>query len=142
MRDDMVEAGESVRRSVRQRIYEVAKFKAEREKELDHTTTPEKIAQEYGKHAQFSRKTENVTKGFVDAAATLYKRLLSLPAAREVLEWCDTNLLARDNPFESVWVLQAVVDRAQTPETISYVMAALLDHWRMQYSDVGHVCYQ
>ena len=45
LREDLVEAGESVRRSVRQRIYEVARFKAEREKELDHTITPEKIAQ-------------------------------------------------------------------------------------------------
>ena len=44
LREDLVEAGESVRRSVRQRIYEVARFKAEREKELGHEVTPEKIA--------------------------------------------------------------------------------------------------
>ena len=109
-----------------------------KEKELDHTTTPEKIAQSYGKQAQFSSKTEKVVKGFVGASATIYKRLLSLPAARAVLEWCATIMLTRDNPFESVCELQAVVDRAQTPETISYVMAALLDHWMMQYIDVGH----
>ena len=139
LREDLVEAGESVRRSVRQRIYEVARFKAEREKELGHEVTPEKIAQEYAKQVKFSRATEKVTKGFVDAAITIYKRLLSLPAAREVLEWCDTHLLGtRDNPFESAWVLQAIIDRAKTPDTISYVMETLLDHWRMNYIDAGH----
>ena len=91
---------------------------------------------------KFSRATEKVTKGFVDAAITIYKRLLSLPAARAVLEWCDTQLLGRDNPFESVWVLQAIVDRAKTSDTISYVMEALLDHWRMNYIDAGHFCHQ
>ena len=36
-------------------------------------------------------------------------------------------------------MLQAIVDRAKTPDTISYVMEALLDHWRMHYIDAGHL---
>ena len=44
MREDMVESGETVTRTVRQRIYDVAGFKLDKEKEAGQKITPEKIA--------------------------------------------------------------------------------------------------
>ena len=37
-----------------------------------------------------------------------------------------------------MWALQAVIDRAQTPSNISFVMAALVDHYRMNIINAGH----
>ena len=44
LREEMVESGETVTRTVRQRIYDVAGFKLDKEKEAGQKITPEKIA--------------------------------------------------------------------------------------------------
>eukprot|EP00974_Lingulodinium_polyedra_P062458 6030254-Lingulodinium_polyedra.AAC.1 len=59
----MAEAGESVRRSVRQRIYEVARCKAEKDKELGHHIVPERITVEYAKEMQYARKRRGSPRG-------------------------------------------------------------------------------
>ena len=87
---------------------------------------------------KYAKSTEKVTAGFVEAAMTIYTRVFPQPAAVSALEWCDTNLPGPKNPFSSVWALQAVIDRAQTPSNIDFVMTALADHYRMNIINAGH----
>ena len=41
------------------------------------------------------------------------------------------------HPFTSVYSLQAVIDRAQSPQRISFSMEGLLDAYRMQFINIG-----
>ena len=56
-----------------------------------------------------------------------------------LLQWCDEQYLeAAQHPFGSIYALQAVVDRAQTSQLITWGLTLLVDHYRMEYIDLGH----
>lgn len=124
--------------TVRQWVYDVIGFKADKEAELKHPVGSERIHQIYEKEMPFWAKTsERISAAFVDSAVTIYKRVFSLPAALEAIVWCDENLASNVNPFQSIYVLQSIVDRAQTPERIAWAIPGLLDHYRMELIDKG-----
>ena len=137
LRQEAIEHGEVVKLSVRQWIYDVVGFKADKEVEMGKALGSGRVAQFYEEHMKYATGTEKVSTAFVDSAMTIDKRILSLPAAREALEWCDMNFMDKKNPFYSIYVLQAVVDRAQTAKQIAWSMQGLVDHLRMEYIDLG-----
>ncbi|CAK9001222.1 Uncharacterized protein SCF082_LOCUS6841 [Durusdinium trenchii] len=55
---------------------------------------------------------------------------------QEVLEWCDQNWLS-SNAWKSVYALQALIDRAGTPELIAWSLEGMVDGVRMSFIDAG-----
>ena len=53
-----------------------------------------------------------------------------------MLEWCDQNWLS-SSVWKSVYTLQALIDRANTPEMISWSLEGLVDGVRMSFLDAG-----
>ena len=64
--------------------------------------------------------------GFIDSAITVYNRVFSIAAASAAIQWCDENLSSTQNPFTSIWTLQAIIDRAKTPERIEWGVQSLV----------------
>lgn len=132
LRESMVEKGETLKRTVRQRIFDVAGFKIEKEK-TDGNLSSEKVASMYAKHLKLARSSEPISKAFVDCAVTIHKRILADDANAELLAWCDNHFTPAQHPFHSIYILQCVCDKCSTAAKIGFVMAGIVDHVRMGY---------
>ena len=111
LREQAIENGEVVHRSTRQRIYDVAGFKIEQERIHNREFSAAYVADLYNKRVKRAKSTECLSNSFVDTAITVYKRIFSLEAAKKVLKWVDENFFGYKNPFDSVSVFQAVVNK-------------------------------
>ena len=85
----------------------------------------------------YAAGTEHVSKSFVDSAITAHKRALSLPTANKWLQRCEENLFTANPWGKSIYVLQALVDRAQTPTRITWSTWGLTDLFRMELVNAG-----
>ena len=137
LREELVDIGESVKLTVRQRILDVAGFKIEKMALMNTNFSSEKTAKLYNANLVLARSTEPVSTTFVDSAMTIYRRALSDPAKAEVLALCDHLFLDKDHPFNSIYTLQGIIDRAQTPQKILSTLIWLVDHYRMNYIDLS-----
>ena len=137
LREEAVESGLVVTMTTRQRIYDVYGFKVDKETAMGVSVSSEKVAAFYSEQMKYAKNSERVSKTFVDSAITISKRVLGLDSARLVLDWCDEYYMDR-NPFSSVHCLQALVHRAQTPNNIAFAVEGMIDHYRMEFLDVGH----
>ena len=142
LRESLVDAGDCAKRSVRQRIMDVAGFKKDLEKSTNCNFSSSKLAALWAKNVKMARSSEPVSDSFIDSAVTLDRRLMSIGECTEVLTWCDEHLMGPShsntaNPFTSVYMLQAVVDRGQTPQRIAFGMQGLLDAYRMKFINIG-----
>lgn len=135
IREEMVEKGLSVQMSLRQRIYEIAGFH-EQKKKTEANLGSKKLAGLYTQHLKLASNQEKISESFIDSALTIHRRLLSLPKCQEVLEWCDQNWLS-SNAWKSVYALQALIDRAGTPELIAWSLEGMVDGVRMSFIDAG-----
>ena len=122
---------------MRQRVLDVAGFKLEKQASQNTNFTSEKAAKLYNSNVVLARSTDPVSAAFVDAAMTVYKRILSDPAKAEIITLCDDMFLDAQHPFISVWTLQSIIDRAQTPQKILTALTWLVDHYRMNFIDLG-----
>ena len=137
LREEMVDKGESVKRTVVQRIYDIAGFKIDKEEELKVVLSSEKIATMYKTKMKFARSSEPVSDSFVDTAITTYKRILGNPVNQEILSYCDEHFVGTNHPFNSIYALQAVCDRASTAIRISFALEGLVDHYLMEFINLG-----
>ena len=135
IREEQVEKGLAVQMSLRQRIYDIAGF-AEAKKTTDGIVGSKKLAALYCAQVKLASNQEKMSESFVDSALTIYNRVLSQDACCKVLEQCDAQLLDK-SPWKSIYALQALVDRANTPEMISWCLQGLVDGWRMGHLDPG-----
>ena len=136
IRQECIEHGEVAQLSVRQWIYDVVGFKDSKEKELQKTLSALAVAKMFEDRMKYARSSERIKDSFVDSAVTIFKRVLSVQAANHWLEWCEQNLMEK-SPWKSVYALQALVDRAQTTDRITWALWGLTDYWRMEYLDLG-----
>jgi hypothetical protein len=138
LREAMIDVGDSVKQTVRQRAMDVAGFKVEEETKQQRQISSADVAAMYASHLTLARSSERVSNSFVDCSITIDQRILSTESA-DLLEWCDENYLdaTPTHPFTSIYVLQAVCDRGQTPPRISWAMSLLVDHYRMEFIDIG-----
>lgn len=132
-----MDIGESVKLTVRQRVLDVAGFKLEKQALQNTNFSSEKAAKLYNANVVLARSSDPVSPAFVDAAMTVYKRILSDPAKAEILAICDDVFLDADHPFNSIWTLQSIIDRAQSPVKILIALTWLVDHYRMNYIDLS-----
>jgi hypothetical protein len=138
LREELVDIGESVKLSVRQRVMDVAIFKLEREAETKAILSAEKLAKLYETNMKLARSTEPLSSSFIDSAVTVYRRILCVEENQALLAWCDEFFLGiKKHPLISIYSLQALIDRAQTPEKIAFGLEMLVDHYLMEYIDLG-----
>lgn len=133
LREKAVELGQSVRLSLRQRIFDVAGFKQTKEASLGTTLPYKKVAQMYAQHVKLASGTEDVSETFVDCACGIYRRIFSVPQCQKILEAADVTLLASNPWNKSIYSLQGLLDRAQTTENIAYALDGLLDGFAMGF---------
>ena len=119
--------------SVRQWIYDVVGFKISKRNDLGRELGSAQVAKYYHEKMKYARGTEGVSASFVDSALTVYKRVLSNPAACGWLEWCDEHLMEKSPWSKSIYALQALVDRAQTTARITWAICGLTDLYRMDW---------
>ncbi|CAE7679450.1 unnamed protein product [Symbiodinium sp. CCMP2592] len=136
LREEMVERGITVRLSVRQRIYDVAGFKASKEAALKTTLGAAAVASAYQKHLKASAGSEIISESFVDSAITVHDRLLSIPACSVLLEELDAQYL-KGNPLSSIYAFQAIIDKAQTPKHITWAVEGMIDGFRKGFVEPG-----
>ena len=134
LREEAVEHGLTVRLSTVQRIYDIAGFKAAKDSVAGANLGADKIAALYEKHLKQAKGAETINKTFVDIAITVHKRLLSLDSCRQILAACDVEFIT-DNPWKSIYALQALVDRASSAGLIQWSLEGLMDGWRMKFLD-------
>ena len=136
IRQECTEHGEVAQMSVRQWIYDVVGFKDSKEKELQKTMSAATVSKMYDDHMKYARGTERIKESFVDCAITIFNRVLNVPAANRWLGWCEEHLIAK-SPWKSIYALQALVDRARTEDRVIWGLWGLVDHFRMEYIDLG-----
>ena len=136
IREDLVEKGLSVQMTLRQRIFDIAGF-YETKKKTESNLGTKKLANLYSQHLKLSSGQEKISESFVDCALTIHRRLLSLPKCHEVLEWCDQNW-HNGGAWKSIYALQALCDRAGTPEMIEWSLEGMVDGIRMGFLDAGN----
>ena len=136
LRQRAIKHGDNAKVTTRQWIYHIMGFKLDRQAETKREMGAHAIHQAYKSSVKFwARTSEDITVSFVDTAITTYNRVFSLPAAKDAIMWCDENLSSLENPFQSVYVFQAIIDRAKTPEKIGWAVQGLVDHLRMGLID-------
>ena len=113
VREELVDIGETVKRTVTQRVQDIAGLKQEKEDETGKIYSAEAIAKLYMSKMTLARSSEAISVAFVDCAITISKRILSLPENQLQLDWCDEHFVGRDksHPFASIYALQALIDR-------------------------------
>ena len=135
IREEMVEKGLAVQMTLRQRIFDIAGFHEAKSK-TETNLGSKKLAGLYSAHLKLASSQERISESFVDSALTIHRRLLSQPACQQVLEWCDQNWLSV-SPWKSIYALQALIDRAGTPEMIAWALPGMVDGVRMSFLDAG-----
>ena len=142
LREELVDIGETVRRSTTQRIHDIVGFKMEKEAEKHETWNAFKVAKQYKVYVKLARSSEEISQTFVENAITIHKRLLSVRRNQELLDWCDEyyagSASERSHPFPTINSLLSLCERAHTPAKITWSLELMLDHYRMEYIDLGH----
>ena len=145
LRQSDIEKGNTVKKTVRQWIYDVTGFKDQQEKISGSTMSLQQIAKKYKTNMKYARNTEMVSESFVDSAVTIDRRILSHPDCRESLEFLDNYCLSSDlaHPFASIYSLQAVCDRCPEKKypgskQIALVLAHLVDNYLNGNINMSH----
>lgn len=98
--------------------------------------TAARLAAAFSKGVRLASTSEPMSPAFVDAALTIEARVLCSEAARSAVNFLeDTYGIA--GPFNSVYKLQAVVNRCKTTTAIEWTMSSLVDSLRMGFLEVG-----
>ena len=135
LRQRAIEQGDNAKVTTRQWIYDIMGFKMDKQAETKREIGANAIHQAYKNCKFWARTSEEITVSFVDTAITTFSRVFSLPAAKDAIVWCDETLSSLENPFQSIYVFQAIIDRAKTPEKIGWAVQGLVDHLRMGLID-------
>ena len=110
------------------RIYELIYYKKKLQETIKGKVTPKVLAKEFNDHIQIAVSAEKVTDNVCDMAMTVHDRALSLPGVKEVLRDQDDEL-RHDSVFNSMSKMQAIIEKAKTPELIIWSFR-LMAAWR------------
>lgn len=137
LRQEAIEMGDVAQLSTRQWIYDVVGYKAFKEKELNKTLGSAQVATFYAQKMHYAKSSDQISHAFVDSALTVFRRVLCQPIARRWLEWCEENMMGQSPWAKSIYAMQALVDRAQTPHRIGWAVWGLTDLYRMELINLG-----
>lgn len=130
--------GHAVGRSALQRVYDILRVKYEMEQASGGKATSAKVADQFAGNLKLSKHSEPVATSTVDCALTLGARVLGNPRAMVSISWCEESYGLK-SPWNSIYKLQEVVSRAQSPEAIDWVFESLTDSVRMGFLDPGEL---
>ena len=134
LRQELIEIGDVSKLTVREQILDVAGFKHDKERELGRVLSCPAVAKIWMDNVTFARSSEAVSSTWIETAVTVYNRVLAVPAAMQIIEWCDEN---NYTIISSVNWLHALVKRATDVDHIVWALQGLLDAYRMGHIDQG-----
>lgn len=137
LREQYLQAGESVGWSMLQRVQMIIREKHTLEVRAGgKKCSAARLSAVFTNSVRMAASSEKMSPGFIDIALTIEARVLSIEACKHMLEEMDQRWGLR-GPFDSVYKLQTLINKAKTPAAIQWVMASLLDSLRMGYLEVG-----
>ena len=136
LREMMVDKGEKVKRTISQRVWDIAGFKMDTEK-TSGALSSAKVSELYKKNVKLASSSEPISSTFVDSALTVYSRILTVPENVALLTYCDERWFVKGHPFSSIYSLQAICDRCSTQVRINNALVGLVDHYRMGFINIG-----
>lgn len=77
LREEVSERHVVLQRSLRQRIFDIAGFKDNKDKEGGNTLSSLQVSKLYRQHVKWSSTSETVSTSFVDSAITIWRRVLN-----------------------------------------------------------------
>ena len=89
------------------------------------TLRPPKVAAQFDKSVTFASTSERFPIAFVVSAMTVQNRILNIGACRGLLTKLDSDY-GTGSPLNSVYKLQAIVNKCRTPANIEAVIAQLV----------------
>jgi hypothetical protein len=95
-----------------------------------------KLSTHFLSSVQTASSSENMSASFIDAALTIESRILTSAVAREILNIMDSKY-GMHGPLNSVYKLQAIINRARTPSLIEWCMTSLADSIAMGFLEPG-----
>ncbi len=122
----------AIQRTAFQRIFELIRLRAKYENVTQQKCTPAKLADFFAERATMSPTSpEKITLSFIDQAFSLWNRVLSIPAVRSAISWCENNLA--ESPFNSVSKMHAYLVRCgKDKDVIEWVFCAVADKVRSE----------
>lgn len=137
LREQYLQAGESVGWSMLQRVQMIIREKHSLEVRAGgKKCSAARLSAVFSNSVRLAASSEKMSAAVIDIALTIESRVLSIDACRAMLEEMDQRWGLR-GPFDSVYKLQALINKAKTPATIRWVMASLFDSLRMGILEVG-----
>jgi len=134
LRQELIEIGDVSKLTVREQILDVAGFKQDKERELGRPLSCPAVAKIWLDNVTFAKSSEAVSTSWIEVAVTVYNRVLAVPSAMQLIEWCDEN---NWNIISSVHWLHALVKRATDKDHIVWALQGLLDFYRFGHIDQG-----
>lgn len=126
LREATVAQYDGLARSAVQRIFEVATFRARREKATGGKLSAEALDKEWAANARLAKSTTPCTRGFLETAMKVWDRLLSFPECRQVVLEAE-NEFGKGTPFDSVYKLEAIIQKAKTPSLSAWCLEHIID---------------
>ena len=135
IREQYFESGEQVLWTTMQRVQMVIREKHTLECKGAKMSAA-KLATHFLNSVQFASSSEKMSASFVDAALTIESRILTSNSAKHILNDMD-NQYGITGPLNSVYKLQAIINRARTPGLIEWSLTSLADSLAMSFLEPG-----
>eukprot|EP00959_Pyramimonas_sp_CCMP1952_P445124 9320701-Pyramimonas_sp.AAC.1 len=123
-REDIATDFEALRCTPLMRVLNFGAFKV-RQEQHGKVSVADLVAK-YREHLDLSSRSEKVTVGWVDQACTFLNRMYNIPGVAKLLNEAE-DLPSGTNPLEGTSKLQAIIQKARTPDKIMKVVEHVLD---------------
>jgi hypothetical protein len=135
LREQLFEAGETVMWTMLQRVQMVIREKHILESKGGKASAS-KVASVFLSHVKLATNSDAISVAFVDSSLTIHDRILGNAACQKVLLSLDSEF-GLQSPLNSVYKLQALIDRAKTQPAIEFVLSSLMDSLKMGTIETG-----
>ena len=130
LREDFGANEYAVRQTAVGNIIELIKFRARKEK-VSGKLNNGQVAELYKNNVKFSAGNDDqnetpTSEPFINMATFVYKRILSIPACRDMLMAADE--AERPNPLDKVCKLNVLATKGKTEEGIQWTISLILDY--------------
>lgn len=126
LREKVVSEFRAVAMTPVQRVCQILEFKATREKVLGNKMSAKAIATAFRENVALNKDSEQLSENMIDNIITLWNRALSNPAVMTVVLDCESRL-GPTTPFDSIYKMVLIVQKASTPQAIRWSYQAIAD---------------
>jgi hypothetical protein len=126
LRQSITATHDGIAHTAFQMIVEVMLFKMREELTKGGKMSASQVAKDYSDRAKRAQSSEEVTTSFVDMANTVWVRALGISDVMAVVRKADEKW-GLASVFDGVSKLQTIVQKAGTPQNITWAFAALFD---------------